>query len=1114
MTQWKWTRRVLVAALFAIGLSGAAVAGLEGLNGPVEVVYDQFRVPTIIAQDEHDVIFMQGYLQASDRFFQMDYQRHLFSGRLAEMVGAPALPTDVQLRTFGLRRAAERSLLIQAPETMAWLEAYSEGVNAWLSDTSNALPIEYGFLELDRNGIEPWTPLDSLTTAKGLAFGLSFDISDINRTLALLNFIGVFGQALGLQLYNVDLYPTRPFDPTLSIPSAKSASGAVAPACAEAADSGSPQGPAPPCDSAAKADDQILPSYLTQPGFRTMLETFRDQAAQVPLLKNALDPDYSRRGSNWWVAAGNLTASGFPMIMNDPHLALDTPATFYEMHLKVTGGINVAGSTFPGAPGVVIGCNETICWGATVNPLDVTDVYNEVLLPLGPNPAQPTHTLFNGAPEPLQFIPQTFLVNGIGDGFPNTLGVAPVPATSGGVTIIVPRRNNGPIVNVTVNLMSPTPITGLSVMYTGWSATRELETFRRFARAQNMADFKAALQFFDVGSQNWSYADTNGNIAYYTSAEIPLREDLQFGLAPAGLIPPYLIRDGTHASAHEWVTLMNPQPQQAVAWEILPFAEMPQIENPASGYILNANNDPIGTTLNNVSWSTFRAGFNGRLYLSPLYDTGYRIGQMQRLWDDQLTSGNPFTVADFMAFQANNQLLDAEVMSPYLLEAFANATAGGADPALAALAADPRVAEAIGRLAAWDFSTPTGIIQGFDPGDNPLAPMPPTQAEIDASVAATIYSVWRGQLIQRVIDGTLAAVPFPLNGFAPPSAQAMVAIKQLLEEYSTQGGTGVSLVNFFTVPGVVDQNVARDLILLGALQKGLDLLASNTFAAAFANSTNLEDYRWGKLHRIVFDHPLGPALSIPPSGILGPALPGFPRAGGMGTIDASSHDARADGLNEFMFGSGPARRFIATMTPTGPEALEVLPGGESGHPGNPHGTDQLGLWLVNAYKPLAITMDQVAATAVDSQDFAPPACGDGELDAGEECDDGNLDNGDLCDQFCQEEELLVELEYFTAAPAKRGVMLRWATTVELNTVGFRVLRASGTREKALELLTPELIPAKGNNLVGAEYVFEDSTAPSGTLVYYLEDVDSFGRTTRHGPVTIERGGRGRLSARR
>jgi len=251
-------RLALAVALF-VGLAGATVAA--ELDGPASIVFDQYRVPTIIAGTEHDAIYLQGYMHAKDRFFQMDFQRRLFSGRVSELVGPAGIPQDVQLRTLGLRRAAERSLAVQTPEIMAWLEAYSDGVNAYLRDESIPLPLEYSLIEIDRNGIPLWTPTDSLTMVKGLAFGLSFDLGDIDRTLAVLNYRGVceFLGCNGLQLYNDDLWRVAPFDSNPSIPPV-------------------PLAPPPPGESNPTQptipEDETLPDYISDPNFETLVRDY------------------------------------------------------------------------------------------------------------------------------------------------------------------------------------------------------------------------------------------------------------------------------------------------------------------------------------------------------------------------------------------------------------------------------------------------------------------------------------------------------------------------------------------------------------------------------------------------------------------------------------------------------------------------------------------------------------------------------------------------------------------------------------------------------------------------------------------------------------------------
>jgi penicillin amidase len=499
---------------------------------------------------------------------------------------------------------------------------------------------------------------------------------------------------------------------------------------------------------------------------------------------------------------------------------------------------------------------------------------------------------------------------------------------------------------VAVDLSDPANPIGLSVQYTGWGPTRELDAFQTWNRAGNLDQFKQGLQFFDFGSQNFAYADVDGNIAYFTSGELPLREDLQTLGAPDGGIPPFLIRDGTHTLKHEWLPAGSAtEPGQAIPYQILPFAEMPQTVNPQQGYIYNANNDPVGTNVDNDVLDQFRHD-GGVYYLGFGYDRGYRAGQIRQQLEATLKKNGAFTMRDFERIQANNQLLDAQILVPYLVAAFNNAQAAGAPASLAALAADPRLAEAINRLKAWDFSTPTGIPEGYDPGDNPAALPAPSPQEVANSVAATIYSVWRGQAVRQIIDKTLQGLG--LGSYLPPGDVALADLRFLLDAFPTEDGPGSSGVDFFGSDTPTPE-AARDTSLLSSLESALNLLAGDAFAPAFNHSTNQNDYRWGKLHRIVFEHPLGGPFNIPPGGgftDLSPDLPGIARAGGFGTTDAAAHDVRAADANSFMFGSGPARRFVGTLQTTGPVAEEVIPGGDDGRVPN-----QLPLWLTDHYHP-------------------------------------------------------------------------------------------------------------------------------------------------------------------
>jgi penicillin G amidase len=924
---------------------GAAPLHLRGLRQPARIVSDVQGIPHIYAGNDLDAIFLFGYVHARDRFFQMDLLRRTFSGTSAELLGPPVLPSDVQLRTLGLRRGAEETLAVLPPESRSFLQAYADGVNAYLG--SHPLPPEYAGLELTRASVPAWSIVDSLVIGKGLAFGLSFDLSDIDNTIALTAYqqAGAVAGFDGTALFFEDVFRSAPIDPTVSIPRAlRSAAGGSA--------AGSAVAPVP---AAAVA----------------LAERYRAQAEAVPLLREALHRRDADTGSNWWLVDGAHSTTGHPMLANDPHLSLAAPPVFYEVHLQVYDAnrirpLNANGVSFPGAPAIPQGCNASFCWGSTVNPMDVTDVYLEQLV-LDPKTGLPVATLFDGKPETLVLIPQTFRVNQIGDRVPDNLQTAPVGPLEGGVTLVVPRRNNGPI--IAVDTSAAPKVTALSVQYTGWRATRELDTFRLLLRGTSLADFKQALQFFDFGSQNWGYADVAGNIAYFTSGEMPVREDLQLLGRPDGA-PPYLIRDGAHRAKNEWLPVVHPQPQQALAYEILPFAEMPQVVNPQEGFIANANNDPVGTTLDNNPLNQPRPG-GGIFYLSPGYDS-LRVGRIRRLLTAALANGGKIAPEDMMRFQGNNQMLDAQLLVPVIEQAFADATRPETPLDLFLLTSDPRVADAGARLAAWDWSTPTGIPQGYDPGDDPAALPPPGDAEVRASVAATLYSVWRSRAIANILDGTLAK--YGVGAFHPDSRISVATLGHLLLDFPEHHGIGASGIDFFTAAGAQpSREAARDVVVLKSLKEALDLLASDAFAPAFHGSTDLDDDRWGFLHRIVFRHPLGGPFSIPEGGgfhSLAPDLPGLAVSGGFETVDAASHDVRASGVDDFMFGSGPARRFVGVLSrPI--EAWQILPGGEGSAPGSPHQADQLGRWLTVGYHRLLLRPEDVQANGVSQQVFLP-----------------------------------------------------------------------------------------------------------------------------------------------
>ncbi|NNG05365.1 MAG: penicillin acylase family protein [Inquilinus sp.] len=936
--------RGLALSLLSILLIGAPAEArppgeFDGLDSPVTIVRDADGIVHILARTEHDLVFMQGWAHARDRLFQMDLQRRRASGTLAELLGRPALASDVELRTLGLRRAAERSLDVLSRKGLAAIGAYAAGVNAYVA--AHPLPTEYAALELTE--FDPWTAVDSLAVAKLVAFGLSFDIDDIARTETLMTYqlagdiIGFDGTALFFE----DIMRSAPFDPASTIPDADPVPVGFATAIA----------PAPEERAAAVRGRPTIRPETVELG-----RNYVDRIRALPHLDSVVRRAEDRRGSNEWAVDGNHTLSGRPLLANDPHLPLGTPSTFYQNHLRAgDAGFDVIGASFPGVPFVILGNNRDTAWGATFNPMDVTDVFQEAIVfdPTSPSGLAIVH---EGVNEPILPVPQVFRVNEL-DGSPDTIVVEPPGGDIPEAVLIVPRRNDGPIIEFDLGKG-----VALSVMYTGFSGTREIDAFRAFNRARDLDDFVAGLQRFDVGSQNWAYADDRGNIAYFTSAELPLRADLQAGLVDG--LPPAFIRDGSIAD-HDWLPVVDRQPVQSVPFEILPFDEMPQVVNPSAGFFINANNDPAGLTLDNDPLSETRSG-GGILYLGPGYDVGLRAGRITRRLKERLAEG-PVTVEDMQDIQADIVQHDAEFFVPFIVDAFSNAGSPLAHPALGAFFQDGRVGEAVGRLAIWDGSAPTGIVEGFDATDIDGERLPPDQAEIDASVAATLYTVWRSRMVGNTVDAVLDGLGLPKAG----SERTLIALKNLFDTFPDRGGYGASGLNFFNVPGVDEPAVRRDFIILQSLSDALDLLAGPDFADAFGGSTDQSEYRWGVLHRIVLAHPLGEPFSIPSVGGAIPPplgdLPGLPADGAYQTVDPGNHSIRAADQDGFMFSSGASRRYVADFRrrPRRIRAESSLPGGASGAFLDPLSTNLLGRWLTNDTHPLRQRQSDIFRDAME-----------------------------------------------------------------------------------------------------------------------------------------------------
>ncbi|HET9474032.1 MAG TPA: penicillin acylase family protein, partial [Steroidobacteraceae bacterium] len=753
--------------VFATEFPQASTRRLD-VRAPAQIIRDEDGVSHIFATTERDLLFLQGYAQARDRLFQMDTLRRQADGTLAELLGSSALPSDIQLRTIGIRRAAEASVPALSAATRAGFKAYAAGVNAYAM--SHPLPPEYQRIEVTR--FRPWTEADSVSILKLITFQLSFELSELQATLALRSYqaAGVQRGFDGTKLFLEDAVRFAPFDNAATIPDAM-------------------QRPVKRRD--ARSTTPLDSSYLDDATLKLARE-YLDKLRAAPFAEGAMKTGDGDRGSNQFVVSGRFSVTGQPLIANDPHLVFTAPSILYNVHLDAPqAGIEAVGATLPGAPYIVLGNNERVSWALTTNPLDITDVYQERI---ASDPASPSglSTVYQGTREHVIALPQTFRVNTVGDGIDDNLNAVPPGGAVPAAVLIVPRRNQGPIVQA--DLANGV---AFSVQYAGFGATREADAFRGLTRARNQAEFVKALQNFDVGSQNFAYADVEGNIAYYMSGELPLREDLEAG-AVVGL-PPMFVRNGE--GGNEWLKATSRDDSRSLPFEILPWAEMPRIVNPPRGFIVNSNNDVTGTSLDNDQFNERRPN-GGILYFSSGYSPGARASRITELLAERIAKRGRLTTQDLKEIQADTVMRDARYFTPAITTAFANARKPGAHPALAQLAADPRIAEAIARLAAWDQSTPTGIRQGFDANDSPRKLREPDAQEIRHSVAATIYSVWRNQFLADTVDATLrrnGVTTFNPAGRAFGRREILSAARNLLDTFDERRGIGASGVNFFEV---------------------------------------------------------------------------------------------------------------------------------------------------------------------------------------------------------------------------------------------------------------------------------------------------------------------------
>lgn len=518
------------------------------LKGKVDVFFDDNLIPHVFAEQENDLYFVQGYLHARFRLWQMELQTHAAAGRASEIIGEKALDHDREFRRLGMVYAAEIAVkeMENDPEVKAQCDAYTAGVNAYISSlTESTLPLEYKLIGYHP---EPWS---NLKTSLFLKY-MSYDLAGHDDDFEMTNAKGYFSREDFDKLY---------------------------PAIQDSLDPIIPKG-------------TVFEKQKVFPVAPAAIDSLYFNNRDMAMVEEMNKPDRAN-GSNNWAVSGSRTRSGAPILCNDPHLGLNLPSLWYEMQLSTTT-FNAYGATFPGAPSVIIGFNDSCAFGFTNGGRDVRDYY-EIKFKDDTRQAY----WFNGAWQNSRFRIDTIKIKGKPDFIDS---VAYVQLGSDWCPVMYDKSFNGK------------RKTGNKYYAVRWKAhdkSNELRIFTMLNHAKNYADYQAAVVNLHTPGQNVIFASKGGDIAIRTQGEWPAKWKGQGDFVMPGTDSSFL-------------------------WQgMIPQDEVPFQYNPERGFVSSANQKPVDE-------SYFY--YLGRNY--PLY-RGIEVNRA-------LTFMNDITIEDMKHLQTDN----------------------------------------------------------------------------------------------------------------------------------------------------------------------------------------------------------------------------------------------------------------------------------------------------------------------------------------------------------------------------------------------------------------------------------------------------------------------------
>jgi penicillin amidase len=977
---------------------------VPGLVSDVHVIRTEGGVPHVYASNRLDLARITGFVQARDRYLMMDLARRMGRGRVSSLLGADALEIDRESRGTGIAFVAQRIHEGLSEDQLAIFTAFVQGVNAYIDSAKagiHAPPSELVLAgpllgaENPADLMAPWEPEDVTGALAFILYEASYETGDVGHANALAGVAGAFEgdphealRAAGLQ--KDILGDVAPIAATVSA----ALTGVV--------------GETPEETPEESVDDGARAASTRGPIHRGLLQRAAKRLENLHTQRRRGDEDVY--GSNAWAVSGESTLDGSALMAGDGHLSLAVPTLLFQIGMDTSalgnGDTHQLGMLIPGFPLMNIGTNGRVAWSQTQLMGDVTDWYRESIQL--DESGRPNAVLSHDEWVPLTEVAEKYeiadipIMGSVGgeqtwsrwvtpggrwitaiEGHPPADGVDLLEGESvismlG--SLIIPGNQDDPESKV---------VDAISFDYAGLDSAHIVDVLDGFGHSDDVQEFQEWTRGLISYSQNFAVADSSGDILFSAYQTVPCRGYLprdesghwEDGADPRALLDGNLHSGFTIAVGDDRKVIEDsPNAEEC----IIPFDATSQAINPPSGFVLTANNDPGGTSLDGTLW-------DDEWYYGGPWDIGYRGDTIERGLEAVMGSA---TVADMSALQGEHTSRLGEDITGHVLAAIELAMdleqAGDFVPAptgLVALLRSEHV-EVHSRLKDWlENGCPASSgVQTFYHDVH--------EGEVDDAVATMIFNAFYPRLLKNVFDDE--GIP---SVWLPSGSKGRVRLLHRMLNARGKPEAGLASHHavtaesiFFDDRSTPDETETSEELILRSLNEAMDFLAGPSAGpgeGGFATA-EMDAWIWGLRHQVKFESLLLDFLPADDFGVLAApfsittstlpladdlqsgdprkGLKWFPRPGDNWGVDAGNPGFSG---TSFTHGSGPVMRMVVSLKGDEVGGVNILPGGQSALTDSEHFSDQAALWLANDTWPLRFHLPEVVAGAIGRELYTP-----------------------------------------------------------------------------------------------------------------------------------------------